>query len=85
MIEEREDGVLQTVLRPKFIKKFKKKVEYKYAFGQRIPIDYEWRVKQRQAIESSIKKKNSNMRPKDQIFEIEYDYNGRRINKKALT
>ena len=49
-------------------------------------MDYEWRVKQRQAIENAVRKKNTNMKLKDQsAIEILYDYNGRRINKKSLT
>ena len=81
-MEEQADGMLTTVIRPKYMKKIKKKVEYKYAFGQRIPVDYEWRVKQRQAIDTSVKKKISNVRLRDQPFELKYDYNGRRINQK---
>ena len=30
----------------KYLKKKDMKIEYKYAFGQRIPVDYEWKVKQ---------------------------------------
>lgn len=70
-----------TVLRSKYMKKFRKKTEYKYAFGQRIPVDYEWRVKQRQAIEQSNKKKCVNQNKKEVPTDIQYDYNGRRINK----
>ena len=82
-MEEHEDGLVTTVIRPKYMKSFKKKVEYKYAFGQRIPVDFEWKVKQRQAIETSVRKKVSNpARLRDQPFELQYDYNGRRINQK---
>ena len=31
--EEREDGIVATVYKPKYLKKFQKRVEYKYAFG----------------------------------------------------
>lgn len=30
----------------KYIAKKDKKVEYKYAFGQRIPVDHAWKVQQ---------------------------------------
>ena len=51
------------------MKKFRKKTEYKYAFGQRIPVDYEWRVKQRQAIEPT-KKKSANLSKKEAPTDI---------------
>lgn len=76
MQEEREDGVVATVYKPKYLKKFQKRVEYKYAFGQRIPVDFEWRVRQRQGLEVSRQKYNK----KDQI-DVQYDYNGRRVKK----
>ena len=38
--EECEDGVVRTVTKAKYHKRLNKKVEYKYAFGQRIPKDF---------------------------------------------
>jgi len=58
----------------KYLKKKDLKVEYKYAFGQRIPVDHEWRV--RQAMLSQRDKIDGKQMPRPE-YEIVYDYNGR--------
>lgn len=68
---------MRTVTKANYRNK-RKRVEYKYAFGQMIPKDFSWRVKQRASYETSEKKY---VKYKDQVFQIEYDQNGRRIKK----
>ena len=40
VVEEADED--DTVPKCQFIHRARKKVEYKYAFGQRIPVDYLW-------------------------------------------
>jgi len=60
----------------KYLKKKDIKIEYKYAFGQRIPVDHEWRVKQPHKIDRDKSKSEGKNQLKPE-FEIVYDYNGR--------
>lgn len=48
-IEELEEGPGSSA-KKKFKEKLDKTVEYKWAFGQRIPEHYEWKVKQKEDV-----------------------------------
>lgn len=67
-------------------KKKSKPLEYKYAFGQRIPIHHDWVVKQTPQKDKDEKDKDSakkefNMAP---IIEKVYDINGRATGETRL-
>ena len=42
VVEEAEEEDADAVPQAQFIHRPRKRVEYKYAFGQRIPVDYLW-------------------------------------------
>ena len=72
----------------KFKEKLDKTVEYKWAFGQRIPVHYEWKVKQKEDI--NVKKvepinfySEPKQKPKQKVWEYVYDQNGKAQKQKV--
>lgn len=63
-------------------------MEYKWAFGQKIPEHYEWKVKQKEDV--NVKKvdvinfySEPKQKPKEKIWEIVYDQFGRHKKQKV--
>lgn len=62
----------------KFREKIDKTVEYKRAFGQRIPEHYEWKVKQKEDVNQKKADiinfySEPKQKPKEKVWEIVYD------------
>ena len=54
----------------------KQNVQYKWAFGQKIPVDYDWKVMQ--SLHKGESKPTSKSKERKSEWEIVYDNNGRR-------